>query len=138
MSNKKEIKYKISYGIEFLKEYPNYPRDQQNAIGLFLKVFKEYGLKDFSKFEGKLSPSWKNVDEGSPVYEFTKGNDLWHYHVGIPYYKQSDYHDQYKTSDYILHFMLLDNRKEIVVIDITPHYDSYRDFWLPRPNYLIY
>lgn len=137
MSNNKEIKYKISYGIQFLKEYPHYPPDQQNAIALFLKVFTKYGLKDFSKFEGKVSPSWKNVDESSPVYKFTKGNKLWHYHVGIPYYKKSNYYD-YKTSDYILHFMLLDNQKEIVVIDITPHYDSYRNFWLPKPNYLIY
>ena len=56
MSNNKEIKYKISYGIQFLKEYPHYPPDQQNAIALFLKVFTKYGLKDFSKFEGKVSP----------------------------------------------------------------------------------
>lgn len=115
----------------------NYPLDQKNAIALFLKVFKEHGLKDFSKFEGKVSPSWKNVDEGSPVYKFTRSNNLWHYHVGIPYYTQSSYYE-YKTSDYILHFMILGSLEEIAVVDITPHYDSNGSFWLPKPNYLAY
>lgn len=137
MSNKNKPKYTFEFGKLFLEEYKNYPKDQQNAVALFIKTFLTYGLNDFSKFEGKVACSWKGLSDNHPHFTFAKDNSLWHYHIGIPDYQQSPYFE-YKTSDYVLHFMLLCNRTKIVLIDTTCHYRVDGSFWLPRPEYLIY
>lgn len=137
MSNKNKLNYEFEFGHLFLEEYKHYPRDQQDAIASFLKTFLTYGLYDFSNFKGKVACSWKGLSNNHPHFDFAKKNNLWHYHIGIPDYQQSLYFD-YKTSDYLLHFMLLHNRTKIVLIDTTCHYRADGTFWLPGPEYLIY
>lgn len=137
MSNKDKTKNTFEFGKLFLIEYKNYPKDQQDAIALFIKTFLDHGLDDFSNYKGKVTYSWKGLECDHPSFAFTRNNSLWHYHIGIPDYRQSPYFN-YHTSDYILHFMLLCNRTKIVLIDTTAHYRPDRTFWLPNPEYLDY
>ena len=135
MNNNSEQRYQVEFGKLFAIEFENYPKDQQDAIIKFIEVFLKSGLTDFTHFEGKIAPSWKGLQNNHPHYNFAKKYNLWHYHIGIPDYQKSQYGD-YLTSDYIVHFMLQDNRMKIVLIDTTAHYRSDGSFWFPRAKYL--
>ncbi len=135
MTSETKQNFQVEYGKLFAIEFQNYPKDQQDAIVDFIEIFLNYGLVDFNKFEGKIAPSWKGLATDHPHYHFAKKHDLWHYHIGIPNYQKSQYGD-YQTSDYILHFMLQNNRVTIVLIDTTSHYRSDGTFWFPRIEYL--
>ena len=91
--------------------------------------------EDFSKFQGKIAPSWRGIEKTNPIYDFTYSNSLWHYHVGLPDYIKSKYNN-YLTSDMILHFQWKSNANHIRVLDITWHYKRNGEFWLPNSDYL--
>ncbi|NMT51012.1 hypothetical protein, partial [Vibrio parahaemolyticus] len=86
----------------FAKDFENFPTKDQDKILDFLDIFEEYGLADFTKYEGKITPSWKGESISSEDYQYAKDNHLWHYHIGIPDFVER--HDTYKTSDWVLHF----------------------------------
>lgn len=127
------------FGKQFTIEFKNYPSDQQDAILRFTEIFEEHGLSDFSKFDGKISPSWKGVEPSNQAHKFALSNNLWHYHVGIPNYRPSIY-GSYLTSDWVLHFQW-DNWKNkgthIVLVDILFHYHKDGQFHLPSEKYLL-
>jgi mRNA-degrading endonuclease RelE of RelBE toxin-antitoxin system len=126
--------YIVNFHKQFLAEFKNYPKEQQNKILDFIDIFEEYGLSDFTKYEGKIAPSWsgQNISLDNSIY--AKGNDLWHYHIGIPFYNQL--HSRYKTSSVVLHFQWKDRGNTIYLADIYDHYDCNGNFYLPPPHYL--
>ncbi|WP_048765532.1 hypothetical protein [Acinetobacter sp. 243_ASPC] len=126
----------FEYARQFAKEFVHYPLDQKQAIADFLVLYQQYGLKDFSKYKGKITPSWKGVKVGSDVYEYAHRNKLWHYHIGIPEYLKSLY-GEYYTSDWVLHFIRVSDT-HIVIVDVLFHYKSDGIFHLPTEKYLEY
>jgi hypothetical protein len=129
------LAFTVDYGKQFAHEFQRYPTDQQDAIIKFSLNFQEYGLSDFSKYEGKISPSWKGVEESDPRYNYARSNKLWHYHIGIPSYKPSRYGNNYLTSDYVLHFQR-NSETKITLVDILFHYHADGTFHLPPQDYL--
>jgi hypothetical protein len=129
------LPFTVDYGKQFAIEFKNYPLDQQNAIVKFALTFQEHGLFDFSKYEGKISQSWKGIEPTDPLYNYAFSNNLWHYHVGIPDYKPSKYGNPYLTSDYVLHFQR-NSSTHITLVDILFHYHADGRFHLPSEKYL--
>ena len=129
------MSYTWEFGKKFAVEFNNYPENQQDKILDFTDIYEENGLSDFSKFQGKIAPSWRGIDKTNPIYDFTYSNSLWHYHVGLPDYIKSKYNN-YLTSDMILHFQWKNNSNHIRVLDITWHYKRNGEFWLPHSDYL--
>lgn len=129
------MSYTWEFGKQFAVEFGNYPENQQDKILDFTDVYEKYGLKDFSKYQGKISQSWRGIDKTHPIYDYAYSNNLWHYHIGIPKYVKSKYNN-YLTSDMILHFQWKNRSNHIFIADITWHYKSNGEFWLPEPNYL--
>ena len=125
--------YSVSFGAQFLKEYANYQPDQQASVTSFIKLYRTYGLGDFSKFPGKVSPSWKGAQGAALTYALD--NDLWHYHVGLPQYKVSP--GGYQTSDWVLHFQWPKKGLEIRLVDLCYHYTSTGQFYMPTAKYLV-
>ncbi len=126
--------YKVSYLPQFSIEFENYPEYQQDSVLDFTDKFEEVGLSDFSNYEGKITPSWKGLGTDDPKYTFTKDNHMWHYHIGLPEYKQK--HGKYKTSTVVLHFQWPDKGTEISLVDLYDHYTSEGVFYLPPEHYL--
>jgi len=129
------LSYTWEFGKKFAVEFNNYPETQQDKILDFTDIYEKNGLSDFSKFQGKIAPSWRGIDKINPIYDFTYSNSLWHYHVGLPDYIKSKYNN-YLTSDMILHFQWKSNANHIRVLDITWHYKHNGEFWLPNSDYL--
>ncbi|MDG3394314.1 hypothetical protein P5E67_00850 [Vibrio parahaemolyticus] len=119
--------YTFSFSKQFAKEFANFEQDQRDKVTAFLINYQKYGLSDFSKFEGKITPSWKGEDISQDDYDFTTQNKLWHYHVGYPSYTQN--HSKYKTSDWVLHFKRED--PNIHLVDLYVHYRVDGSFYLP-------
>ncbi|SEA76048.1 hypothetical protein [Variovorax sp. YR216] len=118
----------------FAKEFKIYPEYQQDAILDFLDAYEEHGLSDFSKFPGKLTPSWSGLMATDPRYRYTRDNALWHYHIGLPVYTQKQ---KYKTSDWVLHFQWIDKGTHIHVVDVCYHTTYTGEFYLPPPENLV-
>lgn len=90
-------------------------------------------MSDFSIYEGKITPSWSgNCSEEDK--KFAQNKHLWHYHIGIPYYKKR--HSKFKTSDYVLHFQWKYKGNHIAIADLCYHYKSDGSFYLPNEKYL--
>lgn len=58
----------ILLGDEFVKEYPNFPPNLQNAIVDFIYLVERYGFDHavFCHYKGKISPSWRNLSPTDP------------------------------------------------------------------------
>ena len=129
------MSYSWEFGKQFAVQFGRYPEDQQDKILDFTDIYEEFGLKDFSKYQGKIAPSWRGIDKTDPIYDFIYSNNLWHYHIGMPDYVKSKYNN-YSTSDMILHFQRKDHIKYIRLLDITWHYKANGEFWLPTSECL--
>ena len=129
------MSYSWEFGKQFAVQFGRYPEDQQDKILDFTDIYEEFGLQDFSKYQGKIAPSWRGIDKTHPIYDFTYSNNLWHYHIGMPDYVKSKYNN-YSTSDMILHFQRKDHIKHIRLLDITWHYKANGEFWLPTSECL--
>lgn len=129
----------VEFGDEFIKQYPNFPSNLQNAILDFITLVQEHGLEKsaWCYYKGKISHSWRNLNPNDPNYHYTFHNQLWHYHIGIPAYRLSRT-GLYHTSDMVLHFVWDKTKDYIVVVDCTEHYKANGDFWLPAPQYLTF
>lgn len=128
------MKYTWGFRAQFAREFLNYPADQQDAIRSFTHTFEQYGLRNETFYPGKLRSSWATLVASDPVYSYAKDNDLWHYHLGLPAYKQSQY--GYSTSDWLLHFQWVNNGDHIDLVDVCYHQCSDGSFYLPKVGYL--
>jgi mRNA-degrading endonuclease RelE of RelBE toxin-antitoxin system len=126
--------YTVKFYKQFSIEFQNYPLCQQDKILDFVETFEQHGLSDFSKYNGKISQSWATLQEEDINYHYAKNNNLWHYHIGIPHYKQL--HQKYKTSDVVLHFQWHNQGSTVYLVDIYDHYKVDGSFYLPPPEYL--
>ncbi len=76
--------YHVGMNRQFSIEFENYPEYQQDKILDFVNLFKKFGLSDFSKYDGKITPSWSSLKSSNPNYIYAKANNLWHYHEKSP------------------------------------------------------
>lgn len=129
--------YSIKYGNQFLIEFERYLPDQQTAILNFVDIYEQYGLDDFDRYRGKITPSWKGADPDSPEYRYARDNHLWHYHVGYESYTPSRF-GKYETSKWVLHFIWDKRQNYIVLVDLAEHYRADQSFYIPGPKYLLY
>lgn len=130
--------YTVSYSIEFKKNLGGFPKPDQMKIALFVAQFQKDGLADHSKYPGKIAVSWGGLQPPDPRFTFTHGNDLWHYHIGIPTYIPAR-SQSYLTSDWLLHFQWPNwqkNGTHIHLVDLLQHDDSSGVFNLPRATAL--
>ena len=130
--------YTTSFSLEFATNFARFPVADQLKIAAFQTQFESYGFTQFSNYPGKISMSWGGLSPNDPVYTFTYGNDLWHYHIGIPKFQQS-VSGKYFTSDWLLHFQWpnwKNNGPHIHLVDLLPHNGSSGSFNLPLPTAL--
>lgn len=128
------MSYSWSFKKQLAKEFANYPQDQQDKILEFTELFELHGLSDFTKYTGKIFPSWSGLDSDNPLCQYAKTHCLWHYHLGIPKYLSR--HGKYKTSDWVLHFQWPEQGNFIILVDVCYHYRSDGTFHLPDIKYL--
>lgn len=132
--------FEVEYSDEFAKQFDNFPEEQQDKVLDFTDIYEEFGLADFSKYPGKITPSWKNLPIESKDYDYTKSNNLWHYHMGDPEHPEYivSISGKYKTCDRLLHFMR-ESDTTIVLVDVLDHYKDKAKtiFWLPAPSQLV-
>ena len=126
--------FTVGYKARFADEFTRFVPEQQLKIAAFVALYQSLGLVDFEKYEGKIAPSWGGLHMTDPNFEYTHGNSLWHYHIGLPVYSQI--HPAYKTSDWLLHFQWVDKGPRIELVDLYQHYKSDGAFYLPGPEYL--
>ena len=123
-----------SLSSKFEKEFILLPTKDQDKIIEFTDVYEKFGLSDFSRYPGKITPSWNGQDISSTDRIYAQLNSLWHYHIGIPEYREV--HQTYKTSDWVLHFQWPKKGNRIILVDLYSHYTSSGDFYLPPSSYL--
>jgi hypothetical protein len=70
------LSYTWEFGKQFAVEFGNYPENQQDKILDFTDIYEEFGLSDFSKYQGKISPSWRGIEKTDPIYDFTYSNNF--------------------------------------------------------------
>jgi hypothetical protein len=128
------VTYSFGFKKQFAREFAQFPVEQQDKILVFAETFESHGLSDFSKYVGKISPSWSGLPHTDPSYSFAQANHLWHYHIGIPSYRSV--HPQYMTSDWVVHFQWVNRGTHIDLVDIYSHYKSDGSFHLPASSYL--
>lgn len=126
--------FTVEYSEKFSEEFVRFPEDQQLKVAAFALLFQTHGLGDFSKYEGKITPSWQGLAPSDQAYVYASSNSLWHYHIGHPAYTQSI--GPYKTSDWVLHFQWVGKGPKITLVDMYAHYTTKGDFYLPPPSYL--
>ncbi len=131
--------YTTSFSLDFAQNFARFPVADQLKITTFQTQFEGFGLADFSNYPGKISMSWGGLSQADPNYAYTYGNDLWHYHIGIPKLVPS-VSGKYFTSDWLLHFQWQNwraNGPHIRLVDLLPHNSSNGQFNLPLPGALI-
>lgn len=126
--------YTYSFRTQFASEFKNFPPEQQDKVLDFTDTFELHGLLDFTKYVGKIAPSWSG-SATSADQAFAKANDLWHYHIGLPTYVQI--HPKYKTSDWVLHFQWVKQGDHIDIVDLYSHYKFDGTFYLPGAQSII-
>ncbi len=52
----------------FASQFSNMPKEDQDKILDFTDIYENYGLCDFSKYTGKIVPSWSFLDTSDPNY----------------------------------------------------------------------
>lgn len=124
------MSYSFKFSTQFAVEYARFPKDQQDKVDDFTDTFLNFGLGDFSKYPGKITYSWRGLDPSSAEFGYANSNELWHYHVGIPTYRQAP-DVPYKTSDWVLHFQWPGKGSSITVVDLYSHYKWSGEFYLP-------
>jgi hypothetical protein len=120
---------------QFAIEFERFPKDQQDKILDFTDIFEAEGLTDFSKYTGKITPSWAGDSTPAASKHYAFANDLWHYHIGIPHY--ASVHPKYMTSDWVLHFQWPNQGNHIDIVDVYSHYKSDGSFYLPPVSSLL-
>lgn len=119
----------VFFGKKLKKILLTLDEEERQKILSFAIHVKQYGL---NKLEGKnkRSDGFSNDDpDFAKKMALVKKHNLWHYHIGIPCYKDSP-SGEYKTSEYILHYKRGQDYIKIVDLDRHP------PFTLPKPEYL--
>lgn len=114
----------------FAQYLKNYPKTDREIILAFINHVEQFG---FDGLQGRNKSS-DNVPTDDPNWltkvKYAQQYQLWHYHIGIPYFTLSEQGDY--VSEYVLHYTLGDD--EIVLIDL----DSHPPFNLPKEDKLMF
>lgn len=120
----------VKFGIKFQQHFKNFPKADKVLITNFVYHLQKSGF-DGLKGRNKSSddvpkdhPNWLTAVKHAQTHK------LWHYHIGIPCYVQSDKGDF--TSEYLIHYIR--ENDFIVIVDMSPH----PPFELPSGDYLTY
>ncbi|MBS9779171.1 MAG: hypothetical protein KGV51_00955 [Moraxellaceae bacterium] len=118
----------VKYGRKIAGEMKNFPNADLIKIKAFENHVKQHG---FDGLKGRNKSS-ANVPRNDPDWltkvQYARQYNLWHYHIGIPSYEESEKGDM--VSEYILHYVKGDD--EIKLVDMTSH----PPFVLPSEEYL--
>ncbi len=119
----------VDYGTKIANEMQHFLLQDLTVIKAFADHLKQYG---FEGLEGRNKPS-HDVPTDDPDWRekvhYAQQHNLWHYHIGIPEYQLSNQGD--KVSEYILHYIKMDNG--IKIVDFNQH----PPFKLPAIEYLV-
>ncbi len=122
------MKYTVGFKHQFSVEFGRYPKDQQDLILDFIALFQAHGLDDFTKYPGKVAPSWGGLQANHPNFSFAQSNHLWHYHMGYPAYVPGP---KYQTSDWVIHFQWPGKGAHIDLVDCYQHQNWQGKFYMP-------
>lgn len=120
---------KVRYGSKFKQNLKNFPVKDQLKIKKFVEHIEQF---DFEGLQGRNKNS-DNVPKDHPNWAervtYAQKYKLWHYHIGIPCYIQSEHGDY--VSEYVLHY--IKENDYIILVDMSLH----PPLQLPTPEYLI-
>lgn len=120
---------RVIFGRKFAEYFPNFPQADKEKIVAFVNHIENFGfngLQGRNKSSDQVpthNPNWSERVNYAQKYK------LWHYHIGIPCYVQSEHGDY--VSEYVLHYIKENNY--IMLVDMSPH----PPLQLPQPEYLI-
>jgi len=121
--------FNVIFGELFSKHFVNFPAHDRRKIFDFATHLKDKG---FTGLPGRNKPS-TDVDRNDHKFmekvQYARENNLYHYHIGIPYYDESNEYGNW-TSEYILHYAKLGD--DVKIIDL----DNHPPFALPPKKYL--
>jgi len=120
--------FTVAFKLQFAQEFTRFPPDQQDRVLDFVQLFEKHGLGDFSKYPGKVAPSWSGLPAGHPNIGYAQANDLWHYHMGYPVFTPGP---KYQTSDWLIHFQWVARGTHIELVDCYQHYTYSGAFYMP-------
>lgn len=119
---------KVKYGSKFKQNLKNFPVKDQLKIKKFVEHIEQF---DFKGLLGRNKPSHE-VPTYNPNWServaYAQKYKLWHYHIGIPCYMQSEHGDY--VSEYVLHY--IKESDYIMLVDMSPH----PPLELPKLEYL--
>lgn len=120
---------KVEFGDDFGKKFKNFPKNDRFKIFEFIYHVENFG---FVGLQGRNKSS-DHVPTDDPNWSqkvtYAQRYQLWHYHIGIPNYQGTKQGDL--TSEYILHYRLLEDRIILVAMSTHP------PFQLPSEQELI-
>lgn len=122
---------KVSYGVEFARILVHLGKVDREKVRVFEEHVIQHGLAGLpgrNKNSNSVSTKDHNFVE---LVKFAQQYNLWHYHIGIPKYDTAVPGDQ--TSEYIIHYQLLDD--EVHLVDFDSH-SKKNPFKFPKPEHL--
>lgn len=130
------MSFVVHWGKLFAQEYANLPLEQQEKVDDFIDLFERHGINGYLReYPGKMVNSWDPVPTSDKQYYHARSNHLWHYHIGLPEYKQRG-QAPYMTSRDLLHFSWPHKKNEIVLVCLAPHYVDGK-FFMPGIDHLV-
>ena len=109
---------KVLFGNKIKKHLLNFSEQDRKKIFNFASHVQQYGLVSLQG-KNKRSDGFSNDDpQFAQKMALVKEYNLWHYHIGIPSY-QNSLVGEYKTSEYVLHYVRGDNH--IKIVDLSRH-----------------
>ncbi|WP_439256877.1 hypothetical protein [Lonepinella sp. BR2271] len=107
----------VTFAPSFSQKLRDFIRTDREKVFDFAKHVEQHG---FTGLQGrnKSSDQVPSTDPNRKAkIRYAKQHNLWHYHIGIPYYRQSSQGDW--VSEFVVHYIKQDN--QITLIDIMPH-----------------
>ncbi len=118
----------VEYGRKIAGEMINFPNADLIKIKAFENHVKKYGLENLKGRNKSSSDVPRDAPNWLAKVQYARQHNLWHYHIGIPNYEESEKGDM--VSEYILHYVK--GEQEIKIVDMSSH----PPFVLPSEDYL--
>ncbi|WP_138726254.1 hypothetical protein [Pseudomonas sp. FSL W5-0203] len=122
----------VDLSILFSRIYLTVAANDGEILDRFINHAQTHGLENLP---GRLKPSW-DVHRDDPFFlkkvEYARHWDLWHYHVGMPYFDETNGHGDF-TSEWVLHLRRLPCGTRTQIVD----WDKHPPFELPKEKYFV-
>lgn len=119
----------VHFGDQIIQELKNFPKPDLDKINAFVQHVRQFGFENLPGRNKCSDEVPKDALDWINKVRYAQMHNLWHYHIGIPYYDADGlWGDQ--TSRYILHYVKGDGF--IKVVDFNQH----PPFCLPTTHYL--